>query len=127
MTCSDCEYFGCYKKGIYSEKLSESINDTGLKTYHKEWLDFDVSKGADCRHEKLKGRIIIYDDSPACRFFLPKTWTKNISSCSECILFHWRRDDIVSCSGFPFTSKVGLAPCRNGRAKLGEQIMFDLG
>ena len=125
MTCSECEYFGCYKESIYAEEWSEKVTAVGV-TYYKKWLDFDVSKGADCTCGKLKGRIRIYDNTPCCAYFKPRSWTRDISSCTECMLCYWHSDDRVSCSGYSGCGKPDLMPCRNGRAKLGEQIMFDL-
>ena len=125
MTCFECEYFGCYKESIYAEEWSEKVTAVGV-TYYKKWLDFDVSKGADCTCDKLKGRIRIYDSSPCCAYFKPRSWTRDISSCTECMLCYWHSDDRVSCSGYSGCGKPALLPCRNGRAKLGEQIMFDL-
>lgn len=107
-------------------KTMESWYGSGLnfEDYYHPVIGFDEKQGAHCTYDKdvWHKRIRIYDSTPACGQFRPRTWCRP-ESCHTCSLCHGRMDDgSFLCSGWPFYKKEGDTPCQNGQAKLGEQL-----
>lgn len=118
----------------YARKMAENLNaESRIGTRCPSILisgggNFPVRKKekqvAHCTYDKdvWHKRIRIYDSTPACGQFRPRTWCRP-ESCHTCSLCHGRMDDgSFLCSGWPFYKKEGDTPCQNGQAKLGEQL-----
>lgn len=116
-----------------SERIYYPIDEKAARLAHDMMSMRDYCEGsktaayrnyAHCTYDKdvWHKRIRIYDSTPACGQFRPRTWCRP-ESCHTCSLCHGRMDDgSFLCSGWPFYKKEGDTPCQNGQAKLGEQL-----
>ena len=123
-TCGECEFFGNYAVMQQSPEWAYKTLPGGQRAYYHPVIGFDEKQGAHCTYDKdvWHKRIRIYDSTPACGQFRPRTWCRP-ESCPTCSLCHGRMDDgSFLCSGWPFYKKEGDTPCQNGQAKLGEQL-----
>ena len=123
-TCGECEFFGNYAVMQHSPEWASKEVADGVLGYYHPFIGFDEKQGAHCDYDKdaWHKRIRIYDGTPACGQFQPRTWCRP-DSCHNCSLCHGRMSDgSFLCSGWPFYKKEGDEPCQNGRGKLGEQL-----
>lgn len=123
MTCGECEFFGDYVGMMFSPEWKSKEVAPGVLGYYHPFVGFDEKQGAGCAYKGRRPQNVrIYDDTPACGHFKPRTWTRpeNCDNCSRC---HGRMDGgAYLCSGWPFFKKEGKEPCQNGRAQYGENL-----
>ncbi len=123
-TCGECEFFGDYAVTLYSTEWQIREEPDGRIHCYRPFLGFDEKQGAGCTCDEAAwcDHIRIYDNSPACSHFQPRTWCRP-DSCHNCSrLSGYMNDGSVLCSGWPAYKKEGDEPCQNGRSQLGEQL-----
>lgn len=121
--CGECEFFGNFVEMILSPEWACIEEPGGKKRYYRPFVGFDETRGAHCDcKDRRPANVRIYPDTPACRHFKPRGWTRP-ENCFNCFLCHGRMDDgSFLCSGWPFYKKEGDKPCQNGRAYYGENL-----
>ncbi len=123
-TCGECEFFGDYIVMLYSPEWKKHTRPGGAVSHYHPFIGFDEKQGAGCTYDKdaWHKRIRIYDSTPACGQFQPRTWCRP-ESCHNCSrLVGYTDMGAVLCPGWPFYQKEGDEPCQNGQAKFGEQL-----
>lgn len=101
LSCGNCEFYG-------------------IETKHGGWY---------CDNPKYIGsplhnggtNTIIYENTRACKLFIPKNWERP-TDCSMCALLNYINGEYVYCKGYPFYLKVGTQPCENGKLYYGTQL-----
>ncbi len=117
-TCGSCDHFGDYDRPVLGDWATK---DDG-KTWYRPTLCLNRSEGAICGYPRTGTRVRVYDQSPACRDYAPRTWTAP-ESCVNCDRRHGTTSTGAHlCGGWPYYQKEGDAPCENGRAKYGKQL-----
>lgn len=123
--CQECEHLGDGRFPVVEHFVGGEL-ESRLVGYSDRPNGGVVENFA--RKCELKTKIIVYNESIACKDFKQKTWTRpnNCRDCTRKTLFF--ADGTFHCSGYPFFKfhRNADAACQNGKSDDKKQYtLFD--